>query len=81
MDLPADGTDDDHLSDGCVRFASIRDTTAEPSGFVFFGSGREALVHIQHRAYNDGLGEANHGALVKISGFKVSSPDEFDDQQ
>jgi len=76
-----DGTDDDHLSDGCVRFASIRDTTAEPSGFVFFGSGREALVHIQHRAYNDGLGEANHGALVKISGFKVSPPDEVDDQQ
>ena len=76
-----DSTDDDHLSDGCVRFASIRDTTAEPSGFVFFGSGREALVHIQHRAYNDGLGETNHGALVKISGFKVSPPDEFDDQQ
>ena len=70
MCLP-DGADDDNLSDGCVRFASIRDTTAEPSGFIFLGSGEEALVHIQHRAANDALGRGNHGALVKISGFKV----------
>ena len=76
MCLP-DGKDDDALSDGCVRFASVRDTTAEPTGFIFFGSGEEALVHIQHRAYND----AHHlGALLKISGFKVKSHDHgFDD--
>ena len=66
-----DGGDDDSLSDGCVRFASIRDTTAEPSGFVFLGSGEAALVNIQHRAVNDAAGAGNHGALVKISGFKV----------
>ena len=66
-----DGADDDGLSDGCVRFGSIRDTTAEPSGFIFFGSGEEALVSIQHRHANDLLGAGNHGALVKISGFKV----------
>jgi secreted PhoX family phosphatase len=70
MCLP-DGADDDGLSDGCVRFASIRDTSAEPSGFIFFGSGEEALVSIQHRSANDALGAGNHGALVKISGFKV----------
>lgn len=64
-----DGKDDDNLSDGCVRFASIRDTTAEPSGFVFLGSGREAFVHIQHRSVNNALGEGNHGALIRISGF------------
>jgi secreted PhoX family phosphatase len=66
-----DGDDDDVLSDGCVRFASIRDTTAEPTGFIFTGSGESAYVNIQHRGVNDGLGATNHGALVKISGFKV----------
>ena len=66
-----DGGDDDTLSDGCVRFASVRDTTAEPTGFVFLGSGESALVNIQHRAVNDAAGAGNHGALVKISGFKV----------
>jgi hypothetical protein len=68
-----DGQDDDALTDGCLRFASIRDTSAEPTGFIFFGSGEEALVSIQHRAINDQLGEGNHGALIKISGFKVRS--------
>jgi len=68
-----DGKDDDALSDGCVRFASIRDTSAEPTGFIFFGSGEEALVNIQHRGINDQLGAGNHGALIKISGFKVKS--------
>jgi hypothetical protein len=70
MCLP-DGSDDDALTDGCVRFASIRDTSAEPTGFIFLGSGEEALVNIQHRAVNDHLGAGNHGALVRISGFKV----------
>ena len=50
---------------------------------VTAGSGEEALVNIQHRAYNDSLGPANHGALVKISGFKVKSQhhDRDDDRQ
>jgi hypothetical protein len=38
MCLP-DGDGDDALTDGYVRFASIRDTSAEPAGFIFFGSG------------------------------------------
>ena len=66
-----DGDDDDVLTDGCVRFASIRDTSAEPTGFIFLGSGEEAFVNIQHRAANDALGPGNHGALIKISGFNV----------
>jgi secreted PhoX family phosphatase len=73
-----DGKDDDALTDGCVRFASIRDTSAEPSGFIFFASGEEALVSIQHRSVNDALGEGSHGALIKISGFKVKSHDDDD---
>jgi secreted PhoX family phosphatase len=66
-----DGADDDILTDGCVRFASIRDTSAEPTGFIFLGSGEAAFVNVQHRAVNDSLGNTNHGALLKISGFKV----------
>jgi secreted PhoX family phosphatase len=68
-----DGDDDDVLTDGCVRFASIRDTSAEPTGFIFTGSGESAYLSIQHRAVNDSLGAGNHGAIVKISGFKVKS--------
>jgi secreted PhoX family phosphatase len=78
MCLP-DGTDDDALSDGCVRFASIRDTSAEPTGFIFLGSGEEAFVNIQHRAYNDSIDKGHRGALVKISGFKVRSHRDEDD--
>jgi hypothetical protein len=74
-----DGKDDDVLSDGCVRFASIRDTSAEPTGFIFDASGESAYVNIQHRAYNDALGPGNHGALIKISGFKVKKHDDDDD--
>jgi secreted PhoX family phosphatase len=74
-----DGTDDDALSDGCVRFASIRDTSAEPSGFIFLGSGEEAFVSIQHRAFNDSLDPGHRGALLKISGFKVRSHHDDDD--
>ena len=70
-----DGDDDDVLTDGCVRFASIRDTSAEPTGFIFLGSGESAFVNIQHRAVNDAAGPGNHGALIKISGFKVKPHD------
>src|SRR5262249_23737488 len=78
-----DGTDDDVLTDGCVRFASIRDTSAEPTGFIFLGSGEEAFVNVQHRAVNDSLGKENHGALLKISGFKMkqhSGDDQGEDE-
>src|SRR5262245_56368038 len=68
-----DGDDDDVQTDGCVRFASIRDTSAEPSGLVFLGSGESAFLSIQHRAFNDALGPGNHGALIKISGFRVNA--------
>jgi secreted PhoX family phosphatase len=66
-----DGDDDDTLTDGCVRFASVRDTSAEPTGFIFLGSGTAGFVNVQHRAVNDAAGVGNHGALLKISGFKI----------
>jgi hypothetical protein len=67
-----DGDDDDTLSDGCVRFASLRDTTSEPTGFIFLASGEAAFVHLQHRDVD----AANHrGSLLLISGFKVKDHD------
>jgi secreted PhoX family phosphatase len=63
-----DGSDDDHQTDGCVRFASLKDTSSEPTGFIFLGSGEEAFVSLQHRASDEAAGR---GSLIKISGFKV----------
>jgi hypothetical protein len=63
-----DGDDDDTQTDGCVRFASVRDTTSEPTGFIFLGSGEEAFVNLQHRSVDE---SGNRGSLLKISGFKV----------
>jgi hypothetical protein len=57
----------------------VRDTSAEPTGFIFLGSGESAFVNIQHRAVNDAAGAGNHGALLKISGFKVRGKDHRDD--
>jgi secreted PhoX family phosphatase len=59
-----DGEDKDVQSDGCIRVASLTDTSSEPTGFIFAGSGETAYVSLQHRS-------ANAGALLKISGFKV----------
>ena len=63
-----DGDDDDLQSDGCVRFASLRDTTSEPTGFIFLGSGEAAFVNLQHRGVDEAAGT---GSLLLISGFDV----------
>lgn len=59
-----DGDDDDVQSDGCVRIASLRDTSSEPTGIIFNGSGDTLYVSLQHRA-------TGVGALLKITGFDV----------
>jgi secreted PhoX family phosphatase len=72
MCLP-DGDDRDVQSDGCIRILSLTDTTAEPTGFIFTGSGRTAYVNIQHRSVGT-------GALLKITGFEIPKHrDLFDD--
>lgn len=73
-----DGEDRDLRNDGCVRVLSIRDPAAEPSGFIFDGTGRVAYYHVQHGqqaaelldfASNPVNGFTDD--LVKITGFKV----------
>jgi secreted PhoX family phosphatase len=70
MCLP-DGEDRDVQSDGCIRILSLTDTTSEPTGFIFTGSGKIAYVNIQHRSVGT-------GALLKITGFEIPKHrDEF----
>ncbi|MGZ8195122.1 MAG: alkaline phosphatase PhoX [Methylosarcina sp.] len=74
-----DGADRDVKSDGCVRALSVRDSSAEPTGFTFTGDGKTAYVHIQHSddaacidgsdcAMNDGYPTDD---LIRITGFKI----------
>lgn len=43
-----DGADQDIKTDGCIRILSVKDTSAEPTGFTFHPNGRWAYVSIQH---------------------------------
>ncbi len=65
-----DGTDDDILSDGCVRVMNLRDGTAEFTGIEFLGDGRSFLIHVQHRTQ---VGRAIQGTTdeLLVSGLAV----------
>ena len=43
-----DGADRDIKSDGCVKVISVKDSSAEPTGFIFHPSGTTAYLSIQH---------------------------------
>jgi len=43
-----DGADRDIKTDGCIRVLSVKDTSAEPTGFMFSPDGRTAYLSIQH---------------------------------
>ncbi|MET1003138.1 MAG: alkaline phosphatase PhoX [Acidimicrobiia bacterium] len=62
-DCLPDGTDDDLLSDGCVRIASLNDPTAETTGGIFDGDGDTYYVSIQHNI-------TGHGVVLAITGWK-----------
>lgn len=63
-----DGADRDIKSDGCVRVLSVRDRSAEPTGFEFAADGKSAILAIQHSA-PDGLGDTDD--ILVIEGFKI----------
>lgn len=56
-----DQRDDDSLSDGCVRAASLNDLTAEWTGGIFDGSGDNFYVSVQHNI-------TGHGVILRITG-------------
>jgi hypothetical protein len=58
-----DGEDDDSLSDGCVRVASLNDLNAEWTGGIFDATGRDFYVSVQHNV-------TGHGVILKITGWR-----------
>ena len=68
-----DGADRDIKSDGCVKILSVKDSSAEPTGFFFTSDGRTAFVSIQHS--NDSLmpklDDYGTDDILMITGFKV----------
>jgi secreted PhoX family phosphatase len=62
-DCLPDGGDDDQLSDGCIRIATLNDLTAEWTGGVFDASGKRFFVSIQHNV-------TGYGVLLEVTGWK-----------
>jgi Bacterial protein of unknown function (DUF839) len=62
-DCLPDGPDQDLLSDGCVRIATLNDLTAEWTGGTFDSTGKHFYVSIQHNI----SGEAT---ILDITGWK-----------
>jgi len=58
-------------TDGCIKMLSVKDSSAEPTGFIFAADGLSAYVSIQH---SDDTGMAkvdDYGTddLIRITGF------------
>lgn len=68
-----DGIDRDIKSDGCVKVISVKDSSAEPTGFIFSNDGRTAYLSIQHST--DDLvplvDDFPTDDVLKITGFRV----------
>ncbi|MEY2444743.1 MAG: hypothetical protein QOE00_1323 [Ilumatobacteraceae bacterium] len=57
-----DGQDDNTLSDGCVRIATINDLDAETTGGFFDPSGTHYIVSIQHNS-------SGFGTILDVTGW------------
>ena len=55
-----DGSDRNVKSDGCVKVLSVKDSSAEPTGFIFSADGTTAYVSIQH---------SNDDAMAKVDDY------------
>lgn len=68
-----DGADRDNKTDGCVKILSVKDSSAEPTGFKFSGDGKTAYLSIQHSS--DGLmikvDDYATDDIIKITGFRI----------
>jgi len=71
-----DGADRDIKTDGCVKMLSVKDSSAEPTGFIFDATGTRAYVSIQH-SDDDNMplvdGYRTDDVLM-ITGFKLPKP-------
>lgn len=68
-----DGEDRNIKSDGCVKMLSVKDSSAEPTGFKFSADGKTAYVAIQHS--NDGsmplFDSYRTDDIIKVTGFQI----------
>ncbi len=69
-----DGLDRDIKTDGCVKVLSVKDSSAEPTGFIFSADGTTAYVAIQHSNDANMPLVDNYATddVLKITGFKRS---------
>ncbi|NOT54463.1 MAG: DUF839 domain-containing protein [Deltaproteobacteria bacterium] len=69
-----DGLDRDIKTDGCVKVLSVKDSSAEPTGFIFSADGTTAYVAIQHSDDANMPLVENYPTddVLKITGFKRS---------
>jgi secreted PhoX family phosphatase len=67
-----DGADRDIKTDGCVLVFAVKDSSAEPTGFIFTEDGMTAYVSIQHSDDSKMEKSDDYGTddLIKITGFK-----------
>lgn len=68
-----DGKDRDLKTDGCVKMLSVKDSSAEPTGFIFSPDGKTAYLAIQH-SNDDNMPQVNGyptDDVLKITGFRV----------
>ncbi|MCM3901736.1 MAG: DUF839 domain-containing protein [Pyrinomonadaceae bacterium] len=68
-----DGADRDIKTDGCVKILSVKDSSAEPTGFKFSRDGRTAYLSIQHSDDTNmpKVDDYPTDDIVKITGFKI----------
>lgn len=68
-----DGEDRDLMTDGCIRILSVKDTSAEPTGFAFSADGMTAYVVIQHSDDTNMPKVDDYGTddIIVITGFKA----------
>ncbi len=68
-----DGADRDIKTDGCIKVLSVKDSSAEPTGFIFAEDGMSAYVHIQH-SDDSAMAKVDDYAtddLIRITGFQM----------
>ena len=58
-----DGEDEDLLSDGCVRIATLNDLNAESTGGFFDDAGRHYYFSVQHNV-------TGHGVILDVTGWR-----------
>lgn len=68
-----DGADRDIKTDGCVKILSVKDTSAEPTGFKFTADGKTAYLSIQHSEDSSmpKFDDYPTDDIIKITGFKI----------